>query len=433
LQRDPAAPRTINAVIVAYSADPTSSDSVPLIGYRVAKGIGQFASITLVAHRQDSRALADVVPPERLRLAGSARLAAALRKVTTSLLGVRWPLISIFELPDYLLFDVQAFLVVRRLLRRQRVDYVLRVNPVSFRFPSLLPRLPVPVFTGPHNGGMEWPPAFAHVNAKEHTGQQFRFVGDLLHRLYGDSRRYAGIFAAHEMCVRTVPAADRGRVILFAENGVERIPEPSRWAGDATRLLYVGRLTPFKAVDVAVRALSQLPAQVRLTIVGDGPQRRELEELAAQLGVAGRCNFTGAVPHASLEQYYSAAGVFVFPSVRESGGAVVLEAMSYALPCLVANWGGPAIYTRDTGVHMRVDSPAVLEGDLVKMVTHFLANPALARRTGQRSREVVRSEFLWNRKAERLHQMMTAGSERAREDVSLVGKLGQWPPCFRRR
>jgi glycosyltransferase involved in cell wall biosynthesis len=407
VQDERADPDLVHIVVVAYAADPTSNASVPLIGAHVVEGLSEVSHATVIAHRRDGRALADVIPRSRLHLAGSARLAAIFRKVAERLFRDRWNLISILELPDYLLFDLQSFLVLRRLLRHQRVDYVLRVNPVSFRMPSLLPRLPVPVFTGPHNGGMEWPPAFAHLDAHEHTAQQFRFLGDLLHKLYGDSGRYAGIFAAHEMCARTVPAADRGKVVLFAENGVERISKPSPFAGDATRLLYVGRLVPYKAVDVVIRALSQLPKHVRLTIVGDGPQRPDLEELAARSGVADRCTFVGAVPHASLEQYYSEAGVFVFPSVRESGGAVVLEAMSYGLPCLVADWGGPAIYTRETGVHLRVDSPQALNADLVGKLEQFLANPAQARGIGERSREVVRSEFLWSRKAALLQRIMS--------------------------
>lgn len=395
-----------HAVVVAYSADPTSNASVPLIGARVARGISEVTFTTVIGHRQDGAALDGVVPAWRLLLGGSARLARGLRKVTSRFFPDRWNLISILELPDYLLFDLHSFLILRRLLRRQAVDYVLRVNPVSFRFPSLLPRLPVPVFTGPHNGGMEWPPGFAHLNAKEHTAQQFRFLGDSLHHLYGDSRRYAGIFAAHEMCAQTVPAAHREKVKLFAENGVEDMPEPSAFAGDATRLLCVGRLVPYKAVDVIIRALSRLPMQVRLTIVGDGPQRPDLERLAVQIGVADRCHFAGAVPHAALGKHYGNAGAFVFPSVRESGGAVVLEAMSYGIPCLVANWGGPAIYTKDMGVHLRVDSPASLEDDLVAKVALFLSDPPLARSIGAKSREVVRSDFLWSRKAATLHQLM---------------------------
>ena len=391
-------------VVVAYSANPEAAASVPLIGYRITKGIHDLTSTTVIAHRRDAHALRKVFPPERIKVAGSARFAAALRAVTTRLFAGKWGLISMLDFPDYLLFDLHAYLIGRRMLRRRRVDYVLRVNPISFRFPSLLGRLRAPVFTGPHNGGMDWPPGFRHLDAREGTGQRFRFVGDLLHRLYGDSRRYAGIFVAHDQCAAAVPEADRTKVTLICENGVDQLGEPGPNAGDARRLLYVGRLIPPKAVDVLIRAVARLPEDVRLTIVGDGGERRALERLATQLGVAGRITFEGHRPHDDVWRYYQQAGVFAFPSVRESGGGAVLEAMSYGLPCLVAAWGGPMLYTEETGVHLRVDSPQTLEDDLVAAVRRLLDSPDEARRIGQHSREVIAERYLWSGKVAHLHR-----------------------------
>lgn len=391
-------------VVVAYSANPQSPASVPLIGYRVAKGLGEITDSVLIAHRRDEAELRAAFPAGRVLFAGSGRFARGLRAVTTRLFPGRWGLISMLDFPDYVLFDAHAYLVARRLLKRRRADYVLRVNPVSFRFPSLLARLKAPVFTGPHNGGMEWPDGFRHLDAKEGTGQRFRWVGDAVHKVYGDSRRYAGIFAAHEQCAGTVPVRDRDKVLLVSENAVERLGEPSPHAGDARRLLYVGRLATFKVVDVILKAMARLPEDVTLTVVGEGPEEATLKELAKDLGIDHRVTFLGHRPHAELHRYYGEAGVFVFPSVRESGGGVVLEAMSYGLPCLVAAWGGPLIYTRTTGVHLRVDSPGAIEDDLVAAVERLLKDPAEGRRIGAAARQVVADEYLWAGKVARLNE-----------------------------
>lgn len=396
-------------LVVAYSANPSAAASVPLIGFRVAEQMRRLTSTVIIVHRRDAAELQQALPDVRVIGAGSARLAAALRAVTTRLFSGKWGIISMLDLPDYLLFDLHAFLIARGVLMRRRVDYALRVNPVSFRFPSLLPRLKVPVYTGPHNGGMQWPPGFRHLDAREKTGERLRWVGDTIHRLFGDSSRYAGIFAAHVQCAQTVPPRDRVRVTLMPENAVERLWPVSPHAGDARRLLFVGRLATFKAVDIAVRALARLPADVHLTIVGDGPERQPLEQLVGQLNLTERVNFVGHRPHAEVARFYAHGGVFVFPSVRESGGGVVLEAMSHGLPCLVAAWGGPMIYTQEAGVTLRVDSPHALEDDLVAAIQRFLDDPAQARRIGELSRDVVRRDYLWSDKITRMHAIAMSG------------------------
>jgi glycosyltransferase involved in cell wall biosynthesis len=387
------------AIIVAHTANPHTTGSVPMIGYRIASGLGELTDANFIFHARHRADLERYFPPDRVIYAGSRRLATALRRVSERLFPERWGPTSIIELLDYIVFDIDSYRKARRLVRRGSVDFVLRVNPISFRFASILPRLPVPVFTGPHNGGMRWPPAFTYLDREEKTAEGMRFLGDLMHRVYRDTPRYTGIFVAHELCAQTVGEDYQDKVIFTSENAVERLGEVSPWAGDAHRLLYVGRMIPFKVIDLILRGLARLPDSVHLTLVGDGPQRPELESLAAKLGVADRCNFVGVKPHKDLHQYYTDAGVFVFPSVRESGGMVVLEAMSHGLPCLVANWGGPPIYTSDTGIHLSVESPQALEDALVTTISHMLENPEEGRRVGELSRQAIDGQYIWSRKS----------------------------------
>jgi glycosyltransferase involved in cell wall biosynthesis len=232
-------------------------------------------------------------------------------------------------------------------------------------------------------------------------------VGGAQHRFYGDLPRYAAIFVATEMCgQRSVPAQQRDKLVLLAENGVDEVMPVAPHAGDARRLLFVGRLVPYKGAQFVIRALERLPKSVELTLAGEGPYRAELEALAEELGVAGRCHFLGRVGHDELTAVYQTSGVFVFPSVRESGGMVVLEAMAHGLPCVVAGWGGPQTYTEDAGVQLSVESPSVLEGELVHALERMLDDPDGSRAMGERSQQVVAEQYLWTPKAARLCDAM---------------------------
>lgn len=105
------------------------------------------------------------------------------------------------------------------------------------------------------------------------------------------------------------------------------------------RLVFVGRVTLEKEIDVILRAMARLdPALgVTLSIVGDGDQRKPLEALAAELGLADRVHFTGRVSDTELRRYLTEASVFVIASIAELQSIATMEAMASGLPILAAD------------------------------------------------------------------------------------------------
>jgi glycosyltransferase involved in cell wall biosynthesis len=123
-------------------------------------------------------------------------------------------------------------------------------------------------------------------------------------------------------------------------------PAPRRWSW---RLLDVGRLDPRKGVDVAVRALAELPPQAVLDVVGRGDPgyRARLEALVTELGLAGRVRFAVA-DRSRLAEVYSAADVLLFPPTwQEPFGLVPLEAMACGTPVVATGTGGSASFLVD--------------------------------------------------------------------------------------
>ncbi|MGQ7312432.1 glycosyltransferase [Microbacterium arabinogalactanolyticum] len=108
---------------------------------------------------------------------------------------------------------------------------------------------------------------------------------------------------------------------------------------EQNRILFVGRLTGEKKVDVVLHALAKLdPAlDVHFDIAGGGDQRKALEALAAQLGLADRVTFHGRVTDEELRELYSRASVFAIASIAELQSIVTMEAMASALPVVGAN------------------------------------------------------------------------------------------------
>jgi teichuronic acid biosynthesis glycosyltransferase TuaC len=112
---------------------------------------------------------------------------------------------------------------------------------------------------------------------------------------------------------------------------------------DRPTLISVGHLIERKGHDIVIRALPELPDHC-LLIVGEGPQRANLQRLVASLGLGSRVRFLGAIAHDEMARYYSAADVLVLASSREGWPNVLLESMACGTPVVASNiWGNPEI------------------------------------------------------------------------------------------
>ena len=134
---------------------------------------------------------------------------------------------------------------------------------------------------------------------------------------------------------------------------------------DATLMLSVGHLTARKGFHILIESLSRLFASaspgdppLKLVIVGDGPQRQELQQLTAALRLGDRVVFAGAVAQEALPPWYAAADLFLLASSREGWPNVLCEAQAMGLPIVASRaWGIPEI-VRHQGLGLLVQERA---------------------------------------------------------------------------
>jgi len=160
------------------------------------------------------------------------------------------------------------------------------------------------------------------------------------------------------------------------------------------RLLCVGRLSQEKGQALLLQAIAALIAEapgLRLHLVGDGPDRRWLENYAAQLGVSAHAIFEGWLGHDRLMALYSETDIFVLPSLAEGIPMVLMEAMSLEIPCVAPRITGiPELIAH--GVDGLLFAVADV-GDLTEMIRTLLQSAELRQKIGKKAREKVLQEY----------------------------------------
>jgi glycosyltransferase involved in cell wall biosynthesis len=199
------------------------------------------------------------------------------------------------------------------------------------------------------------------------------------------------------------------RLVTLSETGLDRVPPPVVRSSGRTpvRLLFVGRVIRTKGVRDLVRAMGRLhDLPVTLDVVGDGFDRDACEKLAAELGVTDVVAFHGHLPRTEVEAFYRRSDVFVFPSYREPGGNAPFEALSYGLPLVVADRGGPAAAVGpDCAVLVTPHEPEQYAADIATAVRGLVTDPVRRVEMGEAARRRALEVGTWDQRIRAMEQV----------------------------
>jgi glycosyltransferase involved in cell wall biosynthesis len=202
--------------------------------------------------------------------------------------------------------------------------------------------------------------------------------------------------------VRTIPFG----AALDADNG-GAVPR-ERQPGDPFQLLFVGRLVERKGVHVLLEAVAALKEEpdLRLVVVGEGPERAALTGIAERLGIADRVEFTGPISREELRTRYSRCDAFVLPAIRDSKGdveglgVVLIEALLQGKPVIASESGGIVDIVRDGDTGLLV--PSGDSAALAEAIARYIDDPDLAAGLAGNGRAHVLREFSWTTITDRL-------------------------------
>jgi glycosyltransferase involved in cell wall biosynthesis len=407
--------------------------SVPLEGYKFYEEISNLVDTTLVTHERNKPALEKRHPNAKIVYIFENSIIKRYYKLAERLSKIKdktiWPLYNTLIYPIYAEFDRLVYKNFKDAIARGEYDIVHAITPMMPRYPVKATKAcqNTPFVIGPVNGGVPFPTGFQKVARKEFSYFNFlRAVGRFIIPGYRTTYEQADrILAGSSYTLNLIDdlfEIEGDRLELFYENGVNNFSSELK-IRDAiantknitdVNLLFVGRLVPYKGADMVIEAVSKLEPDIlekaTLTIVGDGSERQVLEEQVERFNLKDRVRFTGWVAQEETSSYYKNSDIFCFPSVREFGGAVVLEAMANGLPCIVVDNGGIGEYvTEATGFKINPLSREFVVQELKKYIEQLAQNPDMRQNMSLKAIERAK-EFTWDVKAQKIvevyHQLL---------------------------
>jgi len=288
------------------------------------------------------------------------------------------------------------------------IDIIQQLTYNEYRTPGRLYTLGVPFVWGPIGGGHEYNAALRRAH--------YRFLDVILevvrkwmnHRYLKDKdvvasiEQSAAILVADPATYNLLPKTRQYERLLETAYYADRNPIKSyvQKANYSTiYLMYAGVMPPRKGLKIIIEALGESDFRdFELVLIGDGKDRKRLEQDVKRYKIADQVKFLGKLSYDEVNSYYDWADLFLFPSLRDTSGNVILEAMSHGTPVIALNHNGAAdIITEDTGELITIHNYNQVKQDFIHKIKKYYENREELERKGTNARMRIENIYSWSR------------------------------------
>lgn len=409
--------KKMKVLVSAYACNPLGSQALhpgeDLTGWRLVNQAARFHDIWVLTHAYNRQGI-EQAPLE----------ASLANEVHFRYLDLPRPLgllykVAFGERIYYYLWQIRAWREARRLHRHVAFDIAHHATFGNDWIPSYIGAfLPVPYVHGPVGGGQRTPRKLM----REYTfGGRLAEWGRGLAQWVGRRdpvrrrclRRARAILICNKETRARIPKKLADKAALFPVNGISREDlAPPREAAGTNRPLRVftaGRFHRLKGFALAIRGFAIFVRDhpgAEFLIVGSGPEEKALGRLIGELGLEKSVRLTPWLPRPELLRQMRDADVFLFPSFRDGGGAVVVEAMASFLPVVAIDSGGPGLHVEPGwGFKIEPRSPSFVASEIARSLSALAGTPGLSRKMGEAARRRAEEFYLWDRHGERLREI----------------------------
>lgn len=410
-------------LVIAEAANPEWV-SVPLVGWSLARALRQVADVHVVTQVRNRDAILRAGWQDGVDFTAidSEAIARPLHKCAQVLRmgsGKGWTMTTAINALSYPYFERLLWKGFGADIRAGAYDLVHRVTPLSPTIQSPVAAkcaaVGVPFLLGPLNGGVPWPPGFDAERRREKEWLSYvRGIYKLAPTRGATLKAARAILAGSRHTQSEIPQQFQDKTVWLPENAID--PERFNLRSDQSlkrpiRACFIGRMVPYKGPDILLEAAAPLLRDGRLTLdmIGDGPMRAPLQAQAAALDLGDAVQFHGNLPHGDVQKVAVRANLLTFPSIREFGGGVVLEAMALGVVPVIVDYAGPGeLVSEQTGYKVPIGPRAQIITAFRAVLEHILADPSALPDKGQAAQAHVQRHFTWAAKADQIRRIYDA-------------------------
>ncbi len=384
-----------------------------VLGWNIAKQLARFYQVSVLTHLGNKEAVR-----ERMK-----------KELNSNLEFYYFDLPKIFQFLNRFtggiqiyayLWQIKAYFVARKLHKKFHFDVFHHLTYANDWMASFIGALlTIPYIRGPGGGAHRVPKSFlSEFFFKDRLSQYLRSVGQWFFRhdpffLISQARARA-ILVCNKESFEKIPKKWQGKTYLFPANGVSKedldlLLKFEKKNYDKFKVLSAGKLLPIKGFSLAIKAFkifSDKVSEAELEIVGDGPELSRLKNLSQKLKIEDKIKFKKWMERNEFLKELTTCDIFLFPSLRDGGGQVVVEAMAAGKAVICLDLAGPGFHiSNEWGIKIRPHFPEQAVGEIARALELLYFNKELRLQLSKAARERVEKEYHWDRLGEKLFKI----------------------------
>lgn len=315
---------------------------------------------------------------------------------------------------QYYVWQKAAYKKAKKLHKTERFDVAHVVSIADFRFPGYLWKLNIPFIFGPVGGAQETPACLTDYIKGHERSEKFRTLMNRVLTMLPNYKKALShadlIFCSNEeteeVIKKKIDYADQGKVHRLTELGIndDYLRERKKLLRNdlhEVHILISGRLIYRKGIELFLDSVNRLDTNCPyiVDIYGEGDQKQFLKEKVRAYNLENHVIFHGNIPFAEMQEQYKKADIYCLPSLRETTGTAVFEAMANKLPIVALNQNGVKdIVQNDCGILVDICSKEQVITDLAIALKTLIENNSMRRIMGENGFRKIQNHYTWSQR-----------------------------------
>ncbi|MDO4466481.1 MAG: glycosyltransferase family 4 protein [Bacillota bacterium] len=322
---------------------------------------------------------------------------------------------------DFLLYQCLwqffSYKEVKRIHKKENFDLVHKVGTNDFRILGFMYKLGIPYIIGPIGGAQNTPEVLEYYVRDHKKSEKLRTVLNycMTHNPWYKKalNKATKVYCSNRETKEYVSH-------LIKDNSKLEIMTEVGWNGDIPinvkehdslkvfTMMWAGRMEYRKGLELLFDILDQLPEDLewKLLLCGMGSEYQKYKNIVETKKYYNKVEFLGKVSYEEMSNIYNQADVFVFPSLRETTGTVIIEAMAHGVPVIALEQGGAMeVISEDCGYLVPTENRNEIILQFSKVIENCIDNRELLEKLSDNSKERIESKYSWSNKAKNMNDI----------------------------